>query len=154
MIRCLDWLEFERCLETVAERSWFKRHGALVQELVPPRLFDLRLLAAGGRIVGAAERRSAPGEWRTNISLGGSLHEVELTAEAIELGEAAVAAIGADFVGLDLLPLPRGGYTVLELNGAADFDDRYSLPGRDVYADIAEALGFARAASRAGVAAG
>jgi len=154
VIRCLDWLEFERCLETVAERSWFKRHGALVQELVPPRLFDLRLLAAGGRIVGAAERRSAPGEWRTNISLGGSLHEVELTAEAIELGEAAVAAIGADFVGLDLLPLPRGGYTVLELNGAADFDDRYSLPGRDVYADIAEALGFARAASRAGVAAG
>lgn len=149
VFRCLDWPEFEHCLETVRERSWFRRGGGLVQELVPSRLFDLRLLAAGGRIVGAAERRAAPGEWRTNVSLGGSLHEVELTEEAVELGEGAVAAVGADLVGIDLLPLPRGGYTVLELNGAADFDGRYSLPGRDLYADIACSLGFAGAAARA-----
>ena len=46
-----------------------------------------------------------------------------------------------DFVGVDLLPTP-GGYVVLQLNGAADFDERYSLPGRDVYADAARALGL------------
>lgn len=154
VFRCEDWLEFEHCLETVRERSWFRRHGALVQELVPPRLFDLRLLAAGGRIVGAAERRAAPGEWRTNVSLGGSLHVVELTQEAIELGESAVAAVGGDLVGIDLLPLPGGRHTVLELNGAVDFDDCYSLPGRDVYADIARALGFASAMPKLGVSAG
>jgi RimK family alpha-L-glutamate ligase len=148
VFRCRDWPGFERCLDTVGKRPWFRHHGALVQELVPPRLFDLRLVAAGGRIVGAAERRAAPGEWRTNISLGGSLHEVELTQAAIALGESAVAAVGADLVGIDLLPLPAGGYTVLELNGAADFDGRYSLPGRDVYADIARAIGFARTPAR------
>ena len=29
---------------------------------------------------------------------------------------------------------------MLEVNGAADFDERYSLPGRDVYDDVAAAL--------------
>lgn len=154
VFRCLDWREFERCLEAIRERSWFRRHGALVQELVPPRLFDLRLLAAGGRIVGAAERRAAPGEWRTNVSLGGSLHAAELTDAAIELGERAVAAVGGDLVGVDLLPLPGGGYTMLELNAAVDFDEHYSLPGRDIYGDIAETLGFAGASVRAALPAG
>lgn len=151
VFRCQDWSEFDRCMEVVRRRPWFKRQGALVQELVPCRLFDLRLLAAGGRIVGAAERRAAPGEWRTNLALGGTLHRVRPTEEAIELGEAAVAAVGADFAAIDLLPLPRGGHTVLELNGAADFDERYSLPGGDVYADIARALGFPAPPLRSGV---
>ena len=34
----------------------------------------------------------------------------------------------ADFIGIDLLPL-GDGYTVIELNGAADFNETYSLPG-------------------------
>jgi hypothetical protein len=29
---------------------------------------------------------------------------------------------------------------VIELNGAVDFDERYSLPGRDVFRDSARAL--------------
>ena len=44
-------------------------------------------------------------------------------------------------MGVDLLPSPDDGYVVIELNGAIDFDDRYSLPNRDVYEDIAGALG-------------
>jgi hypothetical protein len=32
------------------------------------------------------------------------------------------------------------GDVVIELNGAVDFDVRYSLDGRDIYADICAAL--------------
>jgi hypothetical protein len=71
------------------------------------------------------------------------------------LAAAAAAAIGADLVGVDLLPLPGGGYTVIELNGAVEFDEDYSLPGGDVYRDAAAALGVlprrARDAGRPGV---
>jgi hypothetical protein len=37
------------------------------------------------------------------------------------------------------------GFTVIELNGAVDFDDReYSMPGDNIYAAIAEALNLDR----------
>jgi hypothetical protein len=55
---------------------------------------------------------------------------------------AAARAIGADLVGIDLLPDGEGGYIVLELNGAVDFDYRYELPARDLYSEIVSALGL------------
>lgn len=45
-------------------------------------------------------------------------------------------------MGVDLLQLQDGQYVVLELNGAVDFDERYSFGGRDVYAEAARALGL------------
>ena len=33
-----------------------------------------------------------------------------------------------------------GGFVVLELNGAVEFDELYSFPGQDVYLDAARAL--------------
>jgi len=48
----------------------------------------------------------------------------------------------SDFVGVDLMPIGEGAYTVLELNAAVDFDGRYSLAGGDVYAATADALGL------------
>jgi hypothetical protein len=42
------------------------------------------------------------------------------------------------------MPVARG-LTVLEVNGAVEFDGRYSLPGTNVYTGAARALGFAPA---------
>jgi ribosomal protein S6--L-glutamate ligase len=140
---CRSVADRKRCVSAVRDRSWFVRQGALVQELVPPRRHDLRLIVAAGQVVGAAERSAAPGEWRTNVSLGGSLAPAEAPDAAADLGVAAAKAIGADFVGVDLLPTSEHDYVVLELNGAADFDERYSLGQGDVFVDVAGALGLA-----------
>jgi len=151
--RCETEEELHRTLEEVRSRAWFHRHGALVQELIPPAGQDLRLIVAGGAVVGAVRRVSAPGEWRTNVSLGGRRRKARPSAAACALGVAAAAAIGADLVGVDLLAA-GAGYSVIELNGAVDFDTAYSLPGRDVLREAAVALGLlpvhtARAAPRA-----
>jgi [lysine-biosynthesis-protein LysW]--L-2-aminoadipate ligase len=139
VFRCANRDEAEQVLAAVSDRHWFRRHGALVQELLPASGYDLRLIVAGGEIVGATKRFAAPGEWRTNVSLGGSKGPVDPPAEARALACAAAAAIGADLIGVDLFPL-AGGYTILELNGAVEFDRHYSIPGRDIHDDLVHAL--------------
>lgn len=143
VFRCEDAESLDRCLATIRSRPWFVRHGALVQKLVEPRGRDIRIAVAGGRVVGVIERIAAPGEWRTNISLGGSRRPCPPPPAAAELAAAAAAAVGADLVGVDLLPL-GGGYTILELNGAVEFDREYSLEGRDCFADALDGLGLPR----------
>lgn len=140
VVRCDNRTELEQRLQLLSKRSWFIHQGVLVQELVPPRGHDLRLLVAGGRIVGSIRRRARPGDWRTNISLGGTPAPVVPPEAACSLALAAAGALGADLVGVDLLP-DGNGFTVIELNGAVDFDDpEYSTPSSNVYAAVAEAL--------------
>ncbi len=141
IFRCDTEEALHRCLEEIRERPWCQRRGALVQEMIPPAGHDLRLVVAGGVVIGAIRRIAAEGEWRTNISLGGTTRRARPSEAACALGIAAAAAIGADLVGIDLLPA-GDGYSVVELNGAVDFNASYSLPGRDVFRDAADALGL------------
>ena len=125
VVLCHDRAETEIQLERLAARTWFKRQGALVQELIPPPGHDLRIVVAGGSVVGAIQRVAAHGEWRTNVALGGVRRPVSPPPAARELALAAAAAAAAegDLVGVDLLPTPGGGWVVLELNGAVEFTE-------------------------------
>jgi ribosomal protein S6--L-glutamate ligase len=137
---CESHGELKRCLRRLRDRDWFRRQGVLVQELIPPAGFDVRVLVASGRVVGAIQRVAAAGEWRTNIALGGSRRPVTPTPEACVLATYAAAAVAGDLVGVDLLPLANGDYVVLEVNGAVEFTSDYSLDGRDVFEEVAKAV--------------
>ncbi|MDQ3873982.1 MAG: ATP-grasp domain-containing protein [Actinomycetota bacterium] len=141
VFRCDTRDELAACLASVNGRSWFRNHGALVQELVPASRFDLRVVVAGGSVVGAVRRVAAPGEWRTNVALGGQREGVaRIPAGAAALALAAARTIRGDLVGVDLLPVGGGGYVVLEINGAVDFTVDYSLGGENVFDAAADAL--------------
>jgi [lysine-biosynthesis-protein LysW]--L-2-aminoadipate ligase len=147
VVVCRSRLALRRTLRQLRRRPWFQRHGALVQELVPPQGWDLRIVVAGGEVVGAVERWAAGGEWRTNIALGGHRMPADPPLEARLLAVAAAHAVGADFAGVDLLPDGTGGFVVLEVNGAVDLTEEYSLGGEAVFERAAEALlasGYAR----------
>jgi RimK family alpha-L-glutamate ligase len=137
---CLTEAAVRDRLAEIRDRGWFLRHGVLVQEAVPSEGHDLRVLIAAGRVIGAIARTAAPGEWRTNVSCGAGCEPVRVSAAAAELAATAAAAIDADLVGVDLMPLGDDRYVVLELNGAVDFGDDYVLGDADVYADAAAAL--------------
>jgi RimK family alpha-L-glutamate ligase len=134
---CESRAELRACLLHLLRRPWFRRHGALVQELVPPRGFDLRLIVSAGAVVGAVERVAAPGEWRTNVALGGTRRRASPPLDARRLAVAAAAAVDGDLVGVDLLPCGEG-WSVVEINGAVDFTDEYALDDRDVFARAVE----------------
>jgi RimK family alpha-L-glutamate ligase len=141
VMRCESHRELGRAFSKLSKRGWFEKHGVLLQELLPPPGADLRLVVACGEVIGAISRHAAPGEWRTNVAVGGARRPAIPSFDACRLAVQAAAAIGADLVGVDLLPT-RSGYVVLELNGCVDFTEDYSRPGGDVFADAVERLLF------------
>ncbi|HEU0246298.1 MAG TPA: RimK family alpha-L-glutamate ligase [Gaiellaceae bacterium] len=145
VFRCETTDDLARMLAAVQSRPWFARHGALVQELVPPAGYDLRLIVASGHVVGATERVVGAGEWRTNVSLGATRRPSRPSAVACDLALSAADVVGAGLVGVDLLPT-ADGYVVLELNGAVEFDRAYDIGDSNVFAAAAAALGLPRLA--------
>ena len=97
---------------------------------------DVRAFVVGGRVLGAIERRAPEGEWRTNVSRGGSARAFTLPPEWETLALSAAAAVGADYAGVDLLPSREGGVFVLEVNGIPGWQGLQQATGLDVAAAI------------------
>ncbi len=118
--------ELNRLAAELADRPWLERGGAIAQELIPPIGFDLRVLVAHGTVAGAIRRRTSAGEWRTNVSCG-----AQRIAETVELRAARMALEAVEMTCLelavaDVMPVPGGGFCVLEVNAAPDFGLDYN----------------------------
>jgi glutathione synthase/RimK-type ligase-like ATP-grasp enzyme len=124
-------------LGELAERTWFRKHGALVQELLPVEGCDLRVVVAGDAVVGAIARIAGSGEWLTNVALGAIRVPVSPSGEIATLALRAVRALGLDLAGVDVVLDAERRPVVLEVNGCVDFNDSY---GRDVFDAAAAAL--------------
>jgi RimK family alpha-L-glutamate ligase len=139
VIRCDDEQSIGRTLLELEAKPWYEATGAVAQKLVAPRGYDLRLVVAAGKVVGAVRRVAAPGEWRTNVALGARREPIVPPAEACAIAVRAAAAVGGALVGVDLLPADVGTWVVLEVNGAVDFTSTYSFDD-DVFAAAGAAL--------------
>jgi len=101
---------------------------------------DVRVFVVGGRVIGAIERRAAAGDWRANVSRGGSARPFELPPAWEALAVRAAAALGADYAGVDLLPAQDGTVFVLEVNGVPGWEGLQRATGIDVAGAIVEHL--------------
>jgi RimK family alpha-L-glutamate ligase len=101
---------------------------------------DIRAFVVGGRVVGAIERRAAPGEWRSNVSRGGSVRGIALSRDSEELAVRAAAVVGADYAGVDLLPSRDGCMFVVEVNGIPGWRGLQRATGIDVAGTIVDHL--------------
>jgi len=140
VVLCEDRHALRRTLAAAALHEWFRQGGALVQERVGSDRADLRIVVAAGEVVGAVRRAAAPGEWRTNVSVGAVRQRVVPDEAACELAVRAVHCLGLELAGVDLMHDATGDHSVIEVNGAVDFTPDYSLPGRHVFADVAARL--------------
>lgn len=81
---------------------------------------DLRLNVVGGRVIAAMERWSENGDFRANVTLGGSMRKHIPTPEEEAIALKAAEILKLDFGGVDLL-LSGDGPLLCEVNSNAHF---------------------------------
>jgi RimK family alpha-L-glutamate ligase len=101
---------------------------------------DVRVFVVGGRALGAIERQAPTGDWRSNVSRGGTARAIELPPEWERLAIGAAAAVGADYAGVDLLPEVDGRIFVLEVNGIPGWEGLQQATRLDVAGAIVDCL--------------
>jgi len=83
---------------------------------------DYRVDIVDGEIIGCYGRKAREGDWRTNITSGGSIILRELNDEVASLALAASKAVGLDIAGVDIVyDRAKEEYVVLEVNGIPAF---------------------------------
>jgi len=103
----LAWRTF-RTLESTSSVMY-------IQQTIQHPGWDARAFVIAGRVV-AAMKRTAAGDWRTNIAQGGVATAMELAAPEVALALDAAQATGCVIAGVDLIQNQRGEWFVLEVN--------------------------------------
>jgi ribosomal protein S6--L-glutamate ligase len=109
----VDYLSLIHEFPATGDRSF------VVQEFVPDAR-DYRAMVVDGAYAGAVERRSDG--WKHNVHRGATAEGVDLPAAGRHTAEAAAAALGADWLGVDLLRAD-GEWLVVETNARPTVDD-------------------------------
>ena len=123
-----------------------ERIGAVLylQRFVRHPGHDLRAFVLGDRVLGAIRRHAPPGDWRTNVAVGGRAEAVALEPAAERLALRAARAVGATMAGVDLLPDADGKLLVLEVNAVPGWRALAAATGVDVASAILEGLRHGR----------
>lgn len=130
----------------LARRALFslERLGAVLylQKAIPHPGHDWRAFVLDGGVMGAIRRHAAPGEWRTNVAVGGRAEACRLDPELERLAVRSAEAVGARMAGVDLLPDPiaPGGVSVIEVNAVPGWRALAAATGIDVACEILAAL--------------
>jgi ribosomal protein S6--L-glutamate ligase len=120
--------------EEVAKQ--FKRRGGIyLQRYVPTGGSDFRVFVVGNQACGAIRRRARKGEWRTNMSRGGSVEPIEVPELLGGLAVAAARCTGLDYTAVDIV-VGEDGPQVLEVNGHPNFEGFFKAGGADLAVPI------------------
>ncbi len=106
-----------------------------IQEMVdrPPR--DIRTIVAGDKIVASIYRHASPGEWRTNVSIGGKGDICKMTSELEDVVLRAADTVGGGLLGVDAME-SENGILIHEINNTVEFKGAASVCGVDIANEI------------------
>lgn len=90
---------------------------------------DLRLQVAGGEVIAAMYRFSTNGDFRANLTIGGSMKPHHPTKEQCELAVLCCKIIGLDFAGVDILFGEDEEPIICEVNSNAHFKNIFDCTG-------------------------
>ncbi len=93
---------------------------------------DIRVNVVGGKVLCAMVRSSTNGDFRSNITLGGTAHSYSVNEDEAELAISAVKSLGLDFAGVDLLFGKDNEPVLCEVNSNAHFKSTLDYTGVDM----------------------
>ena len=102
---------------------------------------DLRVLVIGGKVMGAMMRTAPEGDFRANITGGGTGSKFEITEEIDFIARETARALNLDIAGIDLL-FDERGFRVCEANSNPGFKGFETYCGVDVADLITEYIKF------------
>ncbi|NEP15935.1 MAG: 30S ribosomal protein S6--L-glutamate ligase [Leptolyngbya sp. SIO4C1] len=110
----------------------------LVQEFIKEaKGADLRCFVVGGKVIAAMKRQGAPGEFRSNVHRGGSVHKVKLTPEERSTAVRAAKAMGLRVAGVDILRSNHGP-VIMEVNSSPGLEGIEKATEIDIAGKIIE----------------
>jgi [lysine-biosynthesis-protein LysW]--L-2-aminoadipate ligase len=112
-------------------------HIYYLQEFVKIPGRDIRCVCVGDMVVASIYRYAEPGEWRTNVALGGRAEPCPLDARQKEIVLKAAQTVGGGVLGVDCMEGPDG-LMVHEINSNVEFKGASSATGADVAGRIIE----------------
>ena len=98
-----------------------------LQEFIPHACKDIRAFVVGERVVAAMTRRSQG--WKTNIANGAKGEKAILDEALCAMSIQATKVLGAEYAGVDILPVEGGGYRFIEVNGIPAWRGLYAAAG-------------------------
>ncbi|MFC7165589.1 ATP-grasp domain-containing protein [Halospeciosus flavus] len=101
---------------------------------------DVRVYVVDGEVIGAMRRNAPPGDWRTNVAVGGAVEDVsaDLSDAARDAAVEATEALELDYAGVDVIAAETDPQ-VLEVNPTAGFKGFFRATGRSPAPYIARA---------------
>ena len=96
---------------------------------------DIRINVVGSRVVAALLRTSADGDFRSNLSRGGTMQCYTPTRDEASLALRAVKALGLNFAGVDVL-FGSAGPVLCEVNSNAHFKTTLMCTGVNMATEI------------------
>jgi ribosomal protein S6--L-glutamate ligase len=126
--------------ESVLDAFWSLGQNILLQKYysVSREAGDLRAFVVGGDVVALMRRKTASGEFRSNIhrgAVGIPVHRPD--PEVLRVARAATAAVGLEVAGVDLLE-SEDGPLVLELNPTPGLEGIEKATGEDIAGRVLE----------------
>lgn len=106
------------------------RYVYYLQEFIPHHHQDIRVFVIGDQAVAAMVRHGD--SWKTNVAQGAEATALPLDDQLRAMSLRATRALGAEYAGVDLLPLEGGGYTVIEINGIPGWRGLQGATGIDI----------------------
>lgn len=100
---------------------------------------DVRAFVVGGKVVAVMERQAKPGEFRSNLHMGGQARRIPKTRAIERIALRATRALGLDVAGVDVL-VGAEGPLVIEVNPCPGLEGIERTSGVNVAGHIIEHL--------------